>query len=100
MPAALNIQKTKMSSDKNVKRRKGGNRTYEFSQGRHPQITLTGVGSAGLKQQTFSFPQCQRLEAQDQGFDKSGLLGGLSDRLGGFWPGPHLGFLQSAWPVS
>lgn len=31
MPAALNIQKTKMSSDKNVKRRKGGNRTYEFS---------------------------------------------------------------------
>ena len=31
MSAALNIQKTRASSDKNVKRRKGGNRTDEFS---------------------------------------------------------------------
>ena len=28
MPAALNIQKTRMSSNKNVKRRKHGNRGY------------------------------------------------------------------------
>ena len=31
MPAALNIQKARMSSDKNAKRSKGGNGKCEFS---------------------------------------------------------------------
>lgn len=93
MPAALNIQKTRMSSDLCKGEERWKQRAYQVFQSCHHTITQTGW----LKQQTLIFSPFWRLESKIRALVS--LVSSEASPLGlqkaAFWPCAHVVLLHS-----